>query len=141
MSRPRPAHAPLTDGQIDQVAARFRALSEPSRLRVLNALMDGPRGMGELMELTGLQQSNLSRQVTELERAGCVARERRGREVVVLIADPTLSALCELVCGALRKQTTAERAAWSDRPTARRTRRSPRPTSPRPNPPRRPASR
>lgn len=123
MSKARPVHAPLTDGQIDQVAARFRALSEPSRLRVLNALMDGPRGMGDLMQFTGLRQSNLSRQVTELERAGCVARERRGREVVVWIADPSLAALCELVCGALRKQAAAEGAEWSDRPAARRTRR------------------
>ncbi len=115
MRKARPAHAPLTDGQIDQVAARFRALSEPSRLRVLNALMDGPRGMGDLMQFTGLQQSNLSRQVTELERAGCVARERRGREVVVWIADPSLAALCELVCGALQQRSAADGAAWGGR--------------------------
>lgn len=124
MRKTRPAHAPLNDVQIGQVAARFRALSEPSRLRVLNALMDGPRGMAALMELTGLQQSNLSRQVTELERAGCVARERRGREVVVWIADPSLAALCELVCGALRAQAAADGAEWNGRPAAGRSRRA-----------------
>jgi len=66
--------------------------------------------MAELAEATGLQQSNLSRQVTELERAGCVARERVGREVKVQIADPTLAKLCELVCGSLQRQADEERA-------------------------------
>ena len=81
-------HTPLSEAQLELVAERFRALAVPSRLRVLNALMGGALGMSELAEATGLQQSNLSRQVTELERAGCVARVRDGREVTVQIADP-----------------------------------------------------
>jgi ArsR family transcriptional regulator len=103
-------HTPLSEAQLELVAERFRALAVPSRLRVLNALMGGALGMSELAEATGLQQSNLSRQVTELERAGCVARVRDGREVTVQIADPTLAKLCELVCGALQRQANEERA-------------------------------
>jgi len=103
-------HTPLSEAQLELVAARFRALAVPSRLRVLNALMEGALSMAELAEATGLQQSNLSRQVTELERAGCVARERVGREVKVQIADPTLAKLCELVCGSLQRQADEERA-------------------------------
>lgn len=105
-----PPHPPLSVAQLELVAARFRALAVPSRLRVLNALMAKALSMNELAAATGLQQSNLSRQVTELERAGCVARERQGREVVVAIADPTLRQLCELVCGSLLAQAEAERA-------------------------------
>jgi DNA-binding transcriptional ArsR family regulator len=104
------SHTPLSEAQLELVAARFRALAVPSRLRVLNALMNGALSMGELAEATGLQQSNLSRQVTELERAGCVARDRVGREVTVRMADPTLAKLCELVCGSLQQQADAERA-------------------------------
>lgn len=89
---------------LDAVARRFRVLGVPSRLRILNALMGGPRWMTELEEATGLEQSNLSRQVTELEREGCVRRERVGREVEVRIADDSLYELCELVCGALTRQ-------------------------------------
>ena len=69
--------------------------------KILNSLMNGPLGMSELEEQTGLEQSNLSRQVTELERGGCVVRLREGRSVRVEIADPSLRDLCELVCGAL----------------------------------------
>lgn len=93
----------LPDQLLEGVARRFRVLGVPSRLRILSALMEGPLGMSELEEATELEQSNLSRQVTELEREGCVVRHRRGRSVEVEIADPTLRDLCHLVCGALEE--------------------------------------
>lgn len=93
----------LPEHLLEAVARRFRALGVPSRLRILNALMNGPLGMGDLEDATGLEQSNLSRQVTELEREGCVTRTRAGRTVEVEIADPSLHALCKLVCGALER--------------------------------------
>lgn len=91
-------HALLPPAALEAVAARFRALSVPARLRILNALMAGPATMGALVERTGLEQSNLSRHVAALERARCVRREPRGRQVLVSVADPDLEALCALVC-------------------------------------------
>lgn len=117
---PVPDHAPLTTAQLELVAARFRALGAPSRLKVLNALMPGPLGMAELALACGLQQSNLSRQVAELERAGCVARERDGRQVMVRIVDQTLHQLCALVCGSLQQQAADDEAVWRPRRTGTR---------------------
>ncbi len=111
MATKKSVHGALTPAQLELVAARFRALGVPSRLRVLNALRDGAMGMGELAVATGMQQSNISRQVTELERAGCVERDRQGREVTVRIADPTLVELCDLVCGSLLRQAKQEHAS------------------------------
>lgn len=111
-SRPQPTPvSPLSEAQLEAMARRFRALSVASRLRVLDALMGGPLTMGDLGAATGLAQSNLSRQVTELELAGCVARERQGREVIVRIDDPSLKRLCQLVCGALAEQAEAAHAS------------------------------
>ena len=105
-----PGKGALPPALLASVAERFRVLGSVSRLQVLSALMDGPLGMAELMAATGLEQSNLSRHVRELERAGCVARRRSGRSVAVEISDPTLMALCDLVCGALRERAEAEHA-------------------------------
>lgn len=103
---PRRTKKPSLPGHLlEAVARRFRVLGVPSRLRILDALMGGPLGMSELEQATGLEQSNLSRQVTELEREGCVARRRAGRSVEVEIADPTLFELCDLVCGTLAERT------------------------------------
>lgn len=102
-----PKRHALPEELLEAIAQRFRTLGVASRLRILSSLMEGPLGMSELVEATGLEQSNLSRQVTELEREGCVARIRAGRTVEVEIADPTLRSLCELVCGALTDEGDA----------------------------------
>jgi ArsR family transcriptional regulator len=92
------AHRLLPPAALDAVAARFRVLGVPARLKILNALMSGPVTVGGLVSRTGLGQSNLSRHVAALERAGCVRRTPRGREVLVSVSDPDLEALCALVC-------------------------------------------
>ncbi len=102
----------LPDVLLGEVARRFQALSSVSRLKIVNALMGGPLAMSALQAATGLEQSNLSRQVAELERAGCVARTRDGRRVTVEIADPTLEALCHLVCGSLKERAEASQARY-----------------------------
>ena len=96
-------HEPLSDEVLEAVATRFRLMGATSRLRILNALLDGPRSMGELQEATGLEQSNLSRRVSELESGGCVSRRRQGRRVIVEVSDDTLKELCTLVCGSIKE--------------------------------------
>ena len=107
MSRPSAESVPsampslLPPQALGAVASRFRVLSSPSRLQILNALMQGPLSVGELVAATGLEQSNLSRHVAALEQGGCVARRREGQRVIVEVIDPTLKPLCEIVCGGL----------------------------------------
>jgi DNA-binding transcriptional ArsR family regulator len=101
-------HQRLSPAQLEAVARRFAALSAPSRLAVVDALMAKPLSMGELQQATGLGQSNLSRQVAELENAGCVRRRREGRGVMVEIADPTLYEICGLVCAAVTRHAEAQ---------------------------------
>ena len=98
----KPSHDPLPPALLEAVAERFRVLAAPSRLRILDSLLQGPLGMAELASATGLAQSNLSRHVAELERGGCVRRIRDGRRVTVEVADESLAQLCELVCGSMR---------------------------------------
>ena len=100
----KPSHDPLPPALLEAVAERFRVLAAPSRLRILDTLLQGPLGMADLAVATDLSQSNLSRHVAELERGGCVRRVREGRRVTVEIADESLAALCELVCGSMRAQ-------------------------------------
>ena len=86
--------------KLDTTTLEIAAFGMVSRGKssILNALMGGPATMGALVAATGLEQSNLSRHVAALERAHCVRREPRGREVLVTVADPDLHALCALVC-------------------------------------------
>jgi ArsR family transcriptional regulator len=94
-------HPILTDETLELIAARFSALSDPARLRLLNTLMQGERSVSELIEQTGLEQSNLSRHLAVLRREGVVARRAEGNRAFYRIEDETVVELCEVVCGGL----------------------------------------
>lgn len=87
-----------------QVASYFQALSEPTRLTLLNLLRDGERSVGELAQLTGFTTANASRHLSLLCQRGLVTRESRGTSAYYRIADPSVFALCDLVCGNVAQQ-------------------------------------
>ena len=100
---------------LEKVAAYFQALSEPTRLRILSLLRDGERNVGELAQLCDYTSANISRHMAILGKHGLVARENRGTSVYFRIADESVDALCDLVCGSIARQfeqTARERQAF-----------------------------
>lgn len=95
---------PLPDLLVELIAQRFRVIGEPMRIRLLDALRDGPLTINELTEALGASQQNVSKHIGVLAQAGIVAREKDGNRVRCSIADQTIFELCELVCGGLRQQ-------------------------------------
>lgn len=89
---------------LEQVAAYFQTLSEPTRLQILNFLRQGERSVGELAQLCGYTSANVSRHLAMLTQRGLVAREGRGTSVYYRIADESVYALCDLVCGNIVRQ-------------------------------------
>lgn len=107
---------------LEQVAAYFQTLSEPTRLQILNLLRSGERNVGELAQRCGYTSANISRHLAQLMQHGLVERESRGTAVYYRIADPSVYALCDLVCGSIARQL--ERGAGDRRAFARTARRS-----------------
>ena len=98
----------LSELALDHVAQYFSALSEPSRLRILNYLREGERNVGELAEVCECSQANVSRHLSTLAKHGMVVREGRGTAVYYRIADESIYALCDLVCGNVAKRLEAQ---------------------------------
>jgi ArsR family transcriptional regulator len=90
---------PMPSEMLDAVAAKFRALSQAPRLRLLESLFDGPLTVNELAASAGLGQANTSKHLTVLAQAGFVTRARRGTQVVYGLADQMPKQLCSLLCG------------------------------------------
>lgn len=89
---------------LELVAQRFRALGDPSRLALLQALMDGERTVGELCLVCPTSQANVSRHLAMLHEEGLLSRRKDGQHVHYQIADPSIAKLCELVCGSLSRR-------------------------------------
>ena len=103
----RSAHH-LSDGLLERVAEQFRALAEPSRLRLLNILCAGERAVGDLVAASGLEFANASRHLAVLYSSGFVARRREGPRVVYSLKDDSVVSLCELMCRRLEERTVDE---------------------------------
>lgn len=93
---------------IERAARRFKLLGEPTRLLLLNALQEhGELSVQELVDQTEQQQANVSKHLGMMAREGLVKRRKDGLYSYYSIADPTLSALCMLVCGQLKQEASA----------------------------------
>jgi DNA-binding transcriptional ArsR family regulator len=71
----------------------FRGFADPSRLAILEALRHGALSVGEIVEATGLSQSNASNHLSCLHECGLVAREQRGRFVYYRLSDERVERL------------------------------------------------
>lgn len=99
----------MTPELLALVAARFKALAEPARLEILNALRTGELTVGELVEETGLGQANVSKHLQLLHGLGFVNRRKDGLFVYYGLADRTVFQLCEIMCGRIEAETKARR--------------------------------
>lgn len=95
-------HLPMSDRALELVAHRFKLLSEPTRLRLLQLLMQGEKSVNELVSATNTTQANVSKHLGILADGGLVARRKVGVSTYYSIADPNLITLCDLVCHSLQ---------------------------------------
>src|SRR5690606_9204905 len=98
---------PLTPELLELIAERFKALGEPARLKILNALRDGERTVSELMDATDLGQANVSKHLQLLHALGFVERRKKGLYVHYRLAGEDVFQLCDIVCGRLSAEAEA----------------------------------
>ncbi len=97
-----PTRLPLN--VIERVADRFRLLSDPTRLRLVNELhSSGELTVGELVQRLGISYATASKQLAMLRAHGTVARRREGTKIFYRIVDPSLDEVCNVVCRSLRE--------------------------------------
>ncbi len=90
---PSPAHIRSTIAAITAppeelraVAAYHKALSDPTRLRLLQRLAEAPATVTELTEHVDLSQPLVSWHLHRLKAAGVVDTRRAGREVICTLS-------------------------------------------------------
>ena len=81
---------------IEIQAKLFRGFSDPSRLAILEILQNGALTVSEIVEGTGLTQSNVSNHLACLRDCGLVTAEQKGRFVYYELSDPRVGQLLTL---------------------------------------------
>mgnify|MGYP003293576580 CR=1 FL=1 len=75
----------------EELAAFFKALGNPVRLRIVEQLMAGERCVCELHAGSGREQSTVSNHLNVLRHSGVVMCEQRGKNVFYRLAHPCLA--------------------------------------------------
>jgi DNA-binding transcriptional ArsR family regulator len=96
MSKKKMAH-PLSEGELDHLAGRFRMLGEPMRLKILQSVCRAPRTVSDIVAATGSTQANVSKHLALLAASGILRREKEGQCVYYGIKDQLAIKMCELV--------------------------------------------
>ena len=77
----------ILNNELEQLAELYHQASDPTRLRLLFALLESSECVCELAAICGVSVSAVSHQLRSLRAAGPVSRERRGRHVHYSLAD------------------------------------------------------
>lgn len=93
--------APLTGGALgvddaEQLAKIFKALGDPTRVRLLSLIAARPEREAcicDLVDPVGLSQPTVSHHMKQLVDAGLVVREQRGRWAFYRLVEETLGSL------------------------------------------------
>ena len=100
--------APLNAESFEAVADLFTVLADPTRLMILYLLKQRAEYVADLVEKSGLKQSNVSKHLAMLYDAGLVRRERNGNQIRYSISDALVFELCTLVCQKLYRESESQ---------------------------------
>ncbi len=105
-------------GQVKSLSKIFKLLSEPNRLKILCSLALECRPVSDIIEDTGLSQTNVSFHLRTLREAGLVRPERKGAFIYYCLPDPELLSLLENFSGWMATHTANVNAKQPDKKIA-----------------------
>lgn len=104
----RAASSKTIDDEIFERQARIcKAFAHPARLRILDLLGKGERGISDLQSELGISKAGVSQQVSILKSAGVLVTRRNGKQIYCSLAIPEVKEACQLIRGVLRAQIAA----------------------------------
>ena len=84
-----------------------KAFAHPGRLRILDLLGQGERGVSELQEALGISKTSISQHLSILKSAGVLATRREGKQIYCSLAMPEVKQACQLIRKVLQAQIAA----------------------------------
>ena len=87
-----------SDEVFEKAAEVFRVMSAPMRLRIISALCNGEKNVGELLAEIPTTQPNMSQHLSTLYQSGVLGKRREGVQIYYRIVNDRVVSLCRAVC-------------------------------------------
>jgi DNA-binding transcriptional ArsR family regulator len=92
---------------LEETAARFALLSDPTRLHLLSLILErGESTVGELADAAGVSIANTSQHLRRLTLGGVLGRRRAGQQVYYRVVEDTIGQLCDIVCSSVEARAS-----------------------------------
>jgi DNA-binding transcriptional ArsR family regulator len=109
-----PAARLLAPDTVQEIAATFAVLGDPTRVRILDALSGGERCVCDIATLAGISESAVSHQLRLLRGMRLVRPRRAGRQVFYTLDDQHIVQLLRLAVTHVQESTATERPRLVD---------------------------
>ncbi len=87
-----------SDQVFHDAAKTFRVMAAPLRLKIISALCQGEKNVGELLQSIDTTQPNMSQHLHTLHRAGILGRRRDGVQIYYRIVNESVVGMCRAMC-------------------------------------------
>lgn len=90
---------------LEETAARFALLGDPTRLHLLSLLLDrGEMTVGDLAAAASISVANASQHLRRLTLGGVLGRRRAGSLVYYRVVEETIESICHIVCASVEER-------------------------------------
>ncbi len=104
---------------LHETAARFALLGDPTRLQLLNLVLDSADcTVGELAAAAGVSVANASQHLRRLELGGILGRRRIGNTVRYRVVESSIEQICQIVCASVQERARVLTPADTPTPTS-----------------------
>ncbi len=93
----------MSETQNSALADFFKSIAHPTRLQILELLRPGERCVCEIFPALEMEQSNVSRHLSILKKAGLVHSRKEGLRVIYWISDPRIDEILNLAADITRQ--------------------------------------
>jgi DNA-binding transcriptional ArsR family regulator len=84
------------DVRVDLTARFFQVLADPTRVRIVELLLQGEKNVGELVEALAMQQGRVSSHLACLKWCGFIGTRRDGKYIYYRVVDERVHDLMDL---------------------------------------------
>jgi DNA-binding transcriptional ArsR family regulator len=94
---PRPKTKTVALAESNEILMKFfKGLGDPTRLRIIESLLERERNVSELIKLVGVPQSNISNHLACLKWCGYIASRKEGTSIYYQITDERVKKIVAL---------------------------------------------
>lgn len=88
----------LNEEILEDISKMLKALSDPTRLKIMQYLHDGELCVGDIVDYVGTGQANISKHLKILSQVHLLKSRREGQTIYYSLYHPCVKTICESVC-------------------------------------------